>query len=166
MTYAGGQLLDRMTANTTHPFKGRVSLSTQQKDVLRALLAGSRIGHTNSVTPVGELLTSDEVNDLADAIHGPYLTFADCFEDIGLNPSFTGWRPDGTHTMGDMKEDAFRNIVEMVTWRQNMFTIVVAAQAFVPDGQTPVAEKRAVAVIVRDAYTGQHFVRFQKWLTR
>jgi hypothetical protein len=39
-------------------------------------------------------------------------------------------------------------------------------QVFGPDGRTPVAERRAVAVIFRDAYTGKHFTRFLKWISK
>ena len=62
------------------------------------------------------------------------------------------------------KEDVFRHICELITFRQNLFTIILGAQALSPRGNFVVAEKRAVANVYRDAYTGRHFVRSFKWL--
>ena len=40
----------------------------------------------------------------------------------------------------------------------------MAAQALAKDGETVVGEKRAMANVVRDSYTGAYFVRSFKWL--
>jgi hypothetical protein len=45
-----------------------------------------------------------------------------------------------------------------------MFTVLLGAQVLAADGQTVEAEKRAVAIIYYDAYTGGYFTRFFKWL--
>lgn len=167
MTYDGGHLLDQMTVRDTNTaVRGLVSVSTRQRDVLRTLFAGTSIGYTNSANPTNLALTDIEIDGLAGSFAGPYLNLGDCFESVGSDPWFTSWAPDSVHANGDLKEDALRNIVETITFRQNIFTIIVAAQAFGPDGQTPVSEKRAVAIIYRDSYTGQYFTRFQKWITR
>jgi hypothetical protein len=59
------------------------------------------------------------------------------------------------------REDAFRSICELITFRQNLFHVVVACQATGtdPDGDGPeeapvLAEERATGVIMRDSYTG------------
>ncbi|MCE9613685.1 MAG: hypothetical protein K8T26_05375 [Lentisphaerae bacterium] len=62
------------------------------------------------------------------------------------------------------EEDTFRKFCELVTFRQNTFMIVMAAQALAPDQKTVLSERRAIAQVYRDAYTGRRFVRSFKWL--
>ena len=63
-----------------------------------------------------------------------------------------------------VREDAFRNIIELITFRQNIFMIAVAAQVMAPNGKTVEAEKRGLATVYRDSYTGNYFVRSFKWM--
>jgi len=63
------------------------------------------------------------------------------------------------------KESYFRNSMNLISIRQNMFTIIIEAQA-ASGGNIPKnpARQRAVAIVWRDPYTGEMFVRHIKWL--
>ena len=63
-----------------------------------------------------------------------------------------------------LQEAVGRGLIELLSFRQNIFTILVAAQAIGKNGTTVVGEQRAVVTIVRDSYTGRYFVRNMKWL--
>jgi hypothetical protein len=63
------------------------------------------------------------------------------------------------------RESYFRNSVNLLSVRQNLFTIII--EAHVASGgnipRNPV-KQRAVALVWRDPYTGEMFVRSIKWL--
>ncbi|MDO9541017.1 MAG: hypothetical protein Q7J98_01670 [Kiritimatiellia bacterium] len=63
------------------------------------------------------------------------------------------------------RESYFRNSVNLFNLRQNMFTIIIEAQA-ASGGNLPrnPAKQRAVAIVWRDPYTGEMFVRHIRWL--
>jgi len=50
-----------------------------------------------------------------------------------------------------------------VSFRHSLYYVVVSAQALASDG-TPVAERNALALVWRDTYTGQYFVRWFRWM--
>lgn len=79
--------------------------------------------------------------------------------DLGRNITF----PLGTTEL--QKESYFRNAFNLLNLRQNMFTIIIEAQA-ASGGNIPrnPAKQRAVAIVWRDPYTGEMFVRHLKWL--
>jgi len=60
--------------------------------------------------------------------------------------------------------DILDQLVNLITFRNNYFTVIVGAQVLGNDQKTVVGEKRAVATVYRDAYTGRHFMRSFKWL--
>ena len=64
------------------------------------------------------------------------------------------------------REAYFRNSLGLFNLRQNMFTIIVEAQVAYAEGNVPLrpAYQRLVAVVWRDPYTGEMFVRHIKWL--
>lgn len=67
----------------------------------------------------------------------------------------------------ELKREAyFRNSVNLINLRQNVFTIIIEAQA-ASGGNIPrnPARQRAVAIVWRDPYTGEMFVRHIKWLS-
>jgi hypothetical protein len=71
--------------------------------------------------------------------------------------------PVGTTEL--QKESYFRNAFNLINLRQNMFTVIIEAQA-ASGGNIPKnpARQRAVAIVWRDPYTGEMFVRHIKWL--
>ena len=64
---------------------------------------------------------------------------------------------------GLLVEELVRALPERVTFRQNIFVVIVAAQRISPLNRR-LAEQRAAMVVVRDAYTGGWFVHDWFWL--
>ena len=176
-------LPDLLTVRSNNtPMRGLVNISSQQKDVLTALFYDMWIGDSNELwfaysNQFGQIavkLNAVQKSQLWGSINGPFINFRDLFNQVVTatnDNNYSGWNPCSdkgvplnTNACDDIKEDAFRNILEMVTFRQNIFTIIVEAQVYAPTGTNVVAEKRAVAVVYRDAYTGRSFTRFFKWL--
>ena len=164
----GGWLIDTMTVRTNAgSTQGLVNINTRQKDVLKALFANATIGFTNTDCSTNRVLTDTELSQLVTAFPDSSTTVMDSFADYLCLIGPPSWEPVvNVHFTKELKEDVFRNTPDLITFRQNLFTIIVAAQAFGPNGQTVVAEKRAVAIVYRDSYTGKHFIRFQKWISR
>lgn len=172
----GAGLPDYLTALDTDPPRGFLCGNSRQTPVLEALFHGVTLGLTNSATSsTGTMSLADE-RSLALAFYDPdlvltyptnrYLTFRHMLSEVGSTTNFTDWKP-GTnvaHVTSDMKEDAFRENLEWISFRQNIFTIILAAQSFAKDQATVVAEKRAVAVVYRDSYTGRTRLCYFKWL--
>jgi hypothetical protein len=160
-------LPDLLTVRSNNtPTHGLVNMSSQQKQVLEALFYRMVIGYSNAFISNTVKLTATHYDQLPGSINGPFVNFRDLFDSVATNSEYASWETGvPSHTNGDMKEDAFRNVLEMVTFRQNIFTVIVAAQVYGPVGNQVVAERRAVAVVYRDAYTGKSFIRHFAWLT-
>lgn len=178
------------------PTKGLVSINTTQREVLETLFQDVKIGYTDPVRNLKEApLAPEDIDIIVDAILDkrerggyPFISFQDMFANNGGSALPHGgsiaaafrkaakqaWERENsdskTAAHDRVLEDAFRQIIDMITFRQNIFVIVCAAQALAPPepGQTTgavVGEKRAVATIYRDAYTGRTFTRSFRWLT-
>jgi len=175
-------------ANTFVKSKGLISINTSDPKAMAILFKGMEIGFEQNVYS----LTDADAKTLADAIikrrdtSGKFPKGFKQFQDLVDGPP----NSDLTQNYGELKgpidaivakwcakgspgfdkpndkvrEDIFRNIVRMITFRQNIFTVILGAQVLAADGQTVEAEKRAVAVVYYDAYTGGYFTRFFKWL--
>lgn len=69
----------------------------------------------------------------------------------------------------DYVEDVMRGIVDKVSFRQNIFVVIVAAQTLSPlsTEQNPVvlADQRAAVTVIRDAFTGRWSIFNWTWLT-
>ena len=63
----------------------------------------------------------------------------------------------------DRKEDLIRGLAERVSFRQHVFVICLAGKTVTPAGRT-IALQRAVAIVLRDAYTGRWKVVGWQWL--
>ena len=63
----------------------------------------------------------------------------------------------------DRKEDLIRGLAERVSFRQHVFVICLAGKTVAPSGRTT-ALQRAVAIVLRDAYTGRWQVVSWQWL--
>jgi hypothetical protein len=75
-----------------------------------------------------------------------------------MGQSETGQIPDKAFI-----EELVRPLPERVTFRQNIFVIIMAAQRLTP-ARHRTAEQRAAAVVIRDAYTGSWFIHDWFWL--
>jgi hypothetical protein len=81
-----------------------------------------------------------------------------------MRKCINGIMGSGYKTNDVLQEAVGRGLIELLSFRQNMFTILVASQAMGKDGKIVVGEQRVVATVVRDSYTGKYFVRNMKWL--
>ena len=181
----GAQLLDLLTvrAATNEPTAGLFSMNSRQFEPSRAIFHNLEIGLTGVVDTVSASIPDQKIRSLIDELtRNEFTSFTDMFtaedDDEGgggpLAEAFRQCAPDvpvearrhANHRSANdiYKEDVFRHICELITFRQNLFTIILGAQALSPRGNFVVAEKRAVANVYRDAYTGRHFVRSFKWL--
>ncbi len=202
---AGAYLIDHLTVrdpkreNSTN---GLVCINTQQKDVLRALFGGVKVGMGIAQTTGKNMaeLQAKGIDAIVDAIttrsaKDPFLKFQDMFKTasgpsgtsevnggpiakairdaakaawVNKNPGPTADQ-EGTHDR--VLEDAFNQIVDLISFRQNIYTVVCAAQVLAnqkPSRGEPeiiLGERRAIATLYRDSYTGRTFVRSFKWLS-
>lgn len=176
----GAALLDWCTVRPTNlPARGLFSINSRQTNAFKAMFNNMQIGYVSGPETNFVMLDSSPGGDL-DALvrtiitNGPYLNFRSMFtsessDDGGGGPVAKAFRYAATNghpgAVADIFcEDPFRRICELVTFRQNLFTIIMAAQVFGGDGQSVVGEKRAMATIYRDSYTGRYFIRSFKWL--
>ena len=185
-TRSGAALLDIFTLHPTNaPTRGLVQANTQQRPVIKALLSDVKVGWTNSLASDGEKLLRDIDAKLerwpevyTDALtNSPYSmgwrSFADMLPDLSTNATLRTknvWvSGSNLHPMHDYTEDALRGIVDKVSFRQNIFVIIVAAQALSPAStqNRPVvlADQRAAVTVLRDAYTGRWTIHSWTWLT-
>jgi hypothetical protein len=77
--------------------------------------------------------------------------------------------PPGDAPAHDWIEDAVRHLPDYVSFRQNIFVIVIAAQTLSP-ASTPsrpvvLADQRAAVTVIRDAFTGRWTIHDWRWLT-
>ncbi len=183
-TRAGAALLDIFTLSTTNrPKRGLVQANTQQAPVIKALLADVKVGWTNgydnsqTLTPLRDidLKLADWANVYSNALaNAPYSmgwrSYADMLPSLSTNRLLeAGGMWNSLHPMHDYAEDVLRGLVDKVSFRQNIFVIVVAAQALSPAStdRHPItlAEQRAAVTVIRDAYTGKWLVHSWVWLT-
>jgi hypothetical protein len=184
----GAYMLDYVTVYPTNRSGyGFVAMNTRDDEVLRALFPGMMIGWANQTTnllkpldttaaPYINAVVSNIIDrtiasgrgaiafrDLFDGAAQRGGPVAEAFRALGTNWWTT--QPGVTNLANDkVREDGFRNIIEMITFRQNIFTIVVATQVMSSNGRTVEAEKRALCTVYRDSYTGSYFIRSFKWL--
>jgi len=171
----GVRLLDFLTVHESTDetrTKGRVCINTPNREVLYSLF--HNLAESTNVTGLSEQYAydSDKIDALVDTImanQGKYICWYDMFDQGYTEAMSDAFRECGQPDAAGVSNSAFcqsaiRNICELVSFRQNMFTLILGGQALGPDKQSVVGEKRAVAVVYRDSYTGRFFVRQFKWL--
>jgi len=189
-TRSGAALLDLFTLSPTNlPKRGLVQANTQERPVIQALLSDVAVGWTNNLDGTLDegglvpLRTADPQVETWTEIYTDALTnapysmgwrsFADMMPNLSTNRLIRQenvWGKAGDlHSMHDYTEDALRDLMDKVSFRQNVFIIVVAAQTLSPSSteNRPVvlADQRAAVTIIRDAYTGRWTIRDWRWLT-
>jgi hypothetical protein len=69
----------------------------------------------------------------------------------------------------DYLEDVMRGIIDKVSFRQNIYVVVIAAQTLSPAStdEHPIvlADQRAAVTVIRDAFTGRWMIANWTWLT-
>ena len=188
-TRSGAALTDIFTIRPANaPTRGLVQANTQQRPVIKALLSDVSVGWTNS--PLIGIEAKKLLRDLDSGLEN----WADVYTDALTNAPYSmGWRSyadmlpgiatnetlrtenvwggggENLHPMHDYTEDVLRGIVDKVSFRQNIFVVIVAAQALSP-ASTPsrpvvLADQRAAVTVIRDAYTGRWAIHSWTWLT-
>jgi hypothetical protein len=190
-TRSGAALLDVFTLSLTNgPRHGLVQANTPYVPVLQTLLSDVKIGWTNTVNGA---VIPDKLRSISE--NTPSLAnWAEVYLDAHTNTPLNnmGWRsfadmlPDlstnrlllqGTvwadtpeiHPLHDYTEDVLRGLVDKVSFRQNIFVVVLAAQTLSPastaDAPIILADQRAAVTVLRDAYTGRWMIYNWVWLT-
>jgi len=184
----GSRLYDWSARRAGVPNYGLFAINSKQTNAIRGIFENLMIGYTNELSANTYKLDDAYVKDLATLIisnsssYGPgFISFRSMWQATApsVNPDDSGgplakkFREAAKNAVGApvgglkgdiFLEDPFRRICEMITFRQNIFGVIITAQAFGGDGETVVGEKRALVTIYRDAYTGQYFIRSLKWL--
>lgn len=171
-TSRAGQLMDRLTVRATNaPAHGLVAMGTANTNVAATLFYNMPIGYSNAFVSVTGVVDAASATDIGGAIArgGPYLGFGDLMaRALGTGPYSSiaeAFRACASNTVGSaaaadvLREAPVRNMVELVTFRQNLFTVILVAEALAGDQRTPVAREEVVALFHRDAYTGRTFLR-------
>ncbi|HQA39391.1 MAG TPA: hypothetical protein PLW27_10815, partial [Kiritimatiellia bacterium] len=184
---SGAGLLDVFTIHPTNrpPWRGLVQANTHHEPVIQTLFSFGKLGWTNT-TEGGKSFLSDlsDVSDLSD--------WSDAFRDALANtpPTGIGWRsfadmlpaistnellrtsftpPFNDAPAHDWIEDAVRHLPDLVSFRQNIFVIVIAAQTLspvsTPSRPVVLADQRAAVTVIRDAFTGRWTIHDWRWLT-
>lgn len=156
--------LSTNTANvlvTNETYRGRVNCNSNAAlDATAAVFAGMPVDNYPGEGG-GELSMTPDARDFASKIfNGGIFTN---LSDIGRAIN-SGDFPAAADT--ELKKEAFfRNSINLLNLRQNVFTIIIEAQA-ASRGNIPrnPAKQRAVAIVWRDPFTGEMFVRHIKWL--
>jgi len=189
----GAALIDLFTVHATPsnlppwqtgvPWRGLVQANTIHPSVAETLFSFGTLGWTNAIS-------ADFLSDLSDA--SDLSDWSDAYLDALTNtqPAGIGWRsfadmlpaistnqllrstfepPVNDAPAHDWVEDALRHLPDRVSFRQNIFVIIVAAQALSP-ASTPsrpvvLADQRAAVTVIRDAYTGRWGIHSWTWLT-
>ncbi len=162
----GAALPDWMTVRPTNtPCHGLICIGTQQSNTLKTLFHNMTIDYAAGAATNSFDLDPTGVEALiAEIPNWRYTNLRDLFRDETLAALFRGCVPTNAPGHDILKEGVYRNIIDMLTFRQNLFTIVLAAQVVHPVSLRVLAEKRAVAVVYRDAYTGRAFIRSLRYL--
>ena len=189
-TRSGAALLDLFTLSPTNgPRRGLVQANTPYVPVLKTLLADIRLGWTNNID--GTVITDGQL-PLYQCGSAPD-RWAEVYADANTNsPLNIGWRSfadmmpalstnrlfqqgnvwEGSpelQPLHDYTEDVLRGLADKVSFRQNIFVVVVAAQTLSPASteQSPVilSDQRAAVTVLRDAYSGRWMIYNWIWLT-
>ena len=149
----------------SHARRGLVNPNSRQEEALSAVFANMPVDDY----PGGpsNLFTMDTARGLyARLTNSP--AFAQGITNLSdIGRVLTNFTPIGSVTFNNelQKESIFRNPIGLLSVRQNLFTIIIEAQV-ASGGNIPShpVRQRAVALVWRDPYTGEMFVRSIKWL--
>jgi len=170
-TAQGAALLDRFTAfPTNRPERAvadRIQPNSPYPEVIRHLFDEPLMSRLIDTSDLPDLntLTNAWFADYQEMVasNACWNSYAELLPNIaenlrqrwqGLERHDPQVASDGTKLPGFMViEDLLRNVAERVTFRQNLFVVIVAAQRLSPTGRV-LADQRVAVTIVRDSYTG------------
>lgn len=148
--------------------RGLVNPNSRQEDALAVVFAGMPIDqYSGDPAAAGITLTMNTAREVYSRLTNSHV-FANGFTNLSdIGRALTNFNPLGAVTFDNeiKKESLFRNACGLLNVRQNVFTIIIEAQA-ASGGNIPrnPAKQRAVAIVWRDPYTGEMFIRHIKWL--
>jgi hypothetical protein len=164
--------------------RGLVQANTQHASVIQTLFSFGTLGWTNAAATGDPRLTTLDASGIEDFSNAysnalvntfpvgmGWRSFADMLPAIATNIEIrTTFTPPFDDTPAhDWIEDALRHLPDRVSFRQNIFVVVVAAQALSPASTEarPVvlSDQRAAVTVIRDAYTGRWVIQDWIWLT-
>jgi len=187
-TASGASLLDFFTVSSTNaPRRGLVQANTTLGPTLDIMLSDIQLGWTNHYQSVsvqtqplplemrdkwrelwGEALTNTAYNT-------GWRSYADMLPALATNQlqqAISSMLRSGEwHSMHNYTEDVLRGVIDKVSFRQNIFVIVLAAQTLAPgsagaENPTVLAEQRAAVTVIRDAYSGNWTIAEWRKLTQ
>lgn len=172
----GAACRDRFTVRDTNtPVRGLIQANTQYTNVWQALLSEVSVGWTNRVfadtrkklseNPNPNLLptlASLTADSLLDTGGRGWTCFREMLPQVATNLASAIVMSNATY---DVRGDILAGIADRVSFRQNAFLVVVCGQRLSPHGRV-LADQRAAAVILRDAFTGRWVVQQMYWLTQ
>lgn len=167
-------VLDRFVVHEEPTRRGLVNINSEIEEALASVFVSAPIERwpSTSVSAAGEIdpdrrtITPAEARSLAEAIMNerPFTHLSDIGE-VSIQTAMPGLNPLQLKSI-------VRNSANLLSPRQNLFTIVVAAQSMI--GDEVMGEARALAVVWRDPYEtesepggnliNRSFIRFFRWL--
>ena len=169
--FSAGSALEFFTVRcaTNSSVRGLVNASSPYPAVWDALLADVEIGHGLQRTRLPDAVIEWMTNVVGEVQHELYDTSSipigvgDFCMSTGNAPSYKNipeeylsgedaWHWDGS-IGNEIKEDILRDLCERISFRQQIFLLVIDVRVTTP-ALSVRAERRAIVLIVRDAYTG------------
>ncbi len=170
-SFSAGSVLEFFTARAANtPVRGLVHYSTTHTNVVRALMAELEVGRgaeTARMNNAGIEWLTEVYAESQRRLYGAGVIpvgAGDLCHGFGLVEQFRRLpaehldeEEDEWHwqdSLGnDLKEDILRALAERVSFRQQVFLLVLAARTATPGGRIA-ADQRAAAVVLRDACSG------------
>ena len=174
----GAACRDRFTVRATNsPMRGLVQANTPYTNIWKALLCDVPIGWTNSVMATlvnlaslnsaqPQLLAAAVAGTSTNTAGGGWFRFQEMLPAMATNilGTMTTTTATNEYESSAVCGDILAGIADRVSFRQNVFLVIVCAQRLSPLGRT-LADQRAAAVVIRDAFTGRWVVNSLVWLT-
>ncbi|MBU4199024.1 MAG: hypothetical protein KJ919_03755 [Verrucomicrobia bacterium] len=153
----------------THARRGLVNPNSLEPEALPAVFADMPVDEYPG-GPSIRLSTITLAREIADRVYDSFLQYTNTFTNLSdFGRALTNFAALGGGAIAldnELKrESLFRNACDLMSPRQNLFTIIIDAQV-ASGGSIPrnTARQRAVAIVWRDPYTGEFFVRSFQWL--
>ena len=151
--------------NTTDPYvtntvwRGRVNPNTRVREVLSVVFSNMPVDEYPGQAAAATLSATEISNIVVNIQANTYTNLSD----VGRNFNIAAFPATATNEL--QKEAIFRNTCGLLSVRQNLFAIIIEAHV-ASGGNIPSnpVRQRAVALVWRDPYTGEMFVRSIKWL--
>jgi len=198
-TRSGASLLDKFcVGGVSNVTRGLVQANTTHGEVIRRVLNQTTLGWPTStgysddaIIKLGDSTSEDWVAHWTNTLLRAYDTgssgavfensglpgwssFADMLPDLSTNALIYSVKPLPDQVspgpgVYDYLEDVMRGIIDKVSFRQNIYVVVIAAQTLSPAStdEHPIvlADQRAAVTVIRDAFTGRWMIANWTWLT-